>query len=157
MLLEMLEANRPDMSFRVLLREGDRRRDAVLDECRERIAGFLALALVLAVPLYGVISGSDFSLVETSEAAETTTSIKGFSPPLVNPATALSRLETNQLSPSDIRAIQTDLKLKGFDPGPVDGVAGKRTLTALNAYRQSIRLRPVQAVSRETVAALQGQ
>lgn len=154
LLFQMLEAGRPVSSFRVLLREGSRRREAVLEELRERIAGFLAIGLVLAVPLYGLGSSTDFALVEESEAAELNTGLGGFAPPPVNAAAVLTRLETNQLSPSDVRMVQTRLKESGFDPGPIDGLAGKRTLAALNAYRQSIRLAPVLAVSRETIGAL---
>ena len=154
LLFQMLETGHSDRSFRVLLREGSRRREAVLEEFRERIAGFLAIGLVLAVPLYGLVSSTDFALVEKSEAAELNTGLRGFAPPPVNVAAVLTRLETNQLSPSDVRMVQTRLKESGFDPGPIDGLAGKRTLAALNAYRQSIRLAPVLAVSRETIGAL---
>ena len=151
----MLETASTDLSFRVLLRESSRRREAERDEFRERIAGFLAIGLVMAVPLYGLVSGTDFSLVEESVAAEPNSGLLGFEPPLVNPQAVLDRLETNELSPSDIRRVQTRLQQSGFDPGPIDGVAGKRTLAALNAYRQSISLSPVLIVSRETTAALQ--
>ena len=67
----------------------------------------------------------------------------------------MNRLETNDLSPADIRMVQARLKIGGFDPGPIDGIAGKRTLAALNAYRQSISLSPALIVSRETIGALQ--
>ena len=154
MLFQMLETDRLDPSFRVLLREGSRRREAVLEELRERIAGFLAIGLVLAVPLYGLVSSTDFTLVDESVAAELNAGDGGFAPPAVNLEAVLNRLESNELSPSDIRIVQTRLKESGFDPGPIDGVAGKRTLTALNAYRQSIRLTPALVVSRETIAAL---
>jgi hypothetical protein len=154
MLFRMLETGRLDPSFRVLLREGSRRREAALEEIRERIAGFLAIGLVLAVPIYGLVSSTDFTLVEESEAAELNSGLGGFAPPRVNAAAALNRLETNQLSPSDIRILQTRLKESGFDPGPIDGLAGRRTLSALNAYRESIRLAPVLVVSRETIGAL---
>ena len=151
----MLETGLPDLSFRVLLREGSRRREDALEEFRERIAGLLAIALVMAVPLYGLVSSTDFSLVEESAAAEANAVLRGFEPPLVNPQAVLSRLQTNELSPSDIRVVQMRLKDSGFDPGPIDGVAGKRTLAALNAYRQSISLSPVLIVSRETIGTLQ--
>jgi len=151
----MLETGFSDLSFRVLQREGSRRREAVLEEFRERIAGFLAIGLVLAVPLYGLVSGTDFSLVEDSVAAESDSGLRGFEPPLVNTQAVLNRLETNELSASDIRMLQTRLKEGGFDPGPIDGLAGKQTLAALNAYRQSISLSPVLIVSRETIGALQ--
>jgi hypothetical protein len=151
----MLETGSTDLSFRVLLRESCRRREAVLEEFREMIAGFLAIALVVAVPLYGLVSAMDVSLVEESIAAEPNSGLGGFKPPLVNPQAVLDRLETNELSPSDIRMLQTRLQESGFDPGPIDGVAGKRTLAALNAYRQSISLSPVLIVSRESISALQ--
>ena len=150
----MLETGCLDPSFRVLLREGSRRREAALEEFRERIAGLLAIGLVLAVPLYGLVSSTDFALVEESQAAELNTRLGGFAPPAVNPAAVLTRLERNELSPSDIRIVQTRLRESGFDPGPIDGLAGKRTLAALNAYRKSIRLNPVLVVSRETTGAL---
>lgn len=154
MLFQMLETGRLDPSFRVLLAEGSRRHDAVLEEFRERIAGLLAIGLVLAVPLYGLVSSTDFALVEESEAAELNAGLGGFGPPAVNHVAVLTPLESNELSPSDIRIVQTRLKESGFDPGPIDGLAGKRTLAALNAYRQSIRLGPVLVVSRETIGAL---
>ncbi|NJM91517.1 MAG: hypothetical protein HC861_01540 [Rhodospirillaceae bacterium] len=143
----MLETGRLDPSFRVLLREARRRREAVHEEFRERIAGLLAIGLVLAVPLYGLVSSTDFTLVEESEAAELNAGPGGFAPPAVNPEAVLNRLESNELSSSDIRTVQTWLKDNGFDPGPIDGLAGKRTLAALNAYRQSIRLAPVLVVT----------
>ena len=154
MLFQMLETGRLDPSFRVLLRESSQRREAVLEESRERIAGLLAIGLVLAVPLYGLVSRTDFTLVEESEAAELNAGVGGFAPPAVNPEAVLNRLESNEFSPSEIRIVQTRLKEGGFDPGPIDGLAGKRTLAALNAYRQSIRLEPVLIVSRETTDVL---
>jgi len=149
---KMLATGSADLSFRVLLRESARRREAALEEFRERVAGLLAIALVMAVPLYGLVSGTDFSLVEESVAAE-----RAFATPLVNAEAAFNRLDAGALSPSDIRLVQTRLKQAGFDPGPIDGIAGKRTLAALNAYRQSISLSPVLAVSRKTTGALQRQ
>jgi hypothetical protein len=153
----MLDTGSPDPSLRLLLREGGPRWAAALDELRERVAGFLALALVLAVPLYGMISGSELSLVEESVAAEPNTGTTWLEPPKVNHQAALSRLGTNSLSRSEIRAVQARLKQRGFDPGPIDGLAGKRTLAALNAWRQSIHLAPARVVSRGTVGALHSQ
>src|SRR4029434_2358640 len=125
-ILPMLEAASPDLSFRVLLCESSRRSEAVLEEFRERIAGFLAIALIMAVPLYGLFSGTEISLVEESVAAEPNAGPRRFEPPTVNPHAVIARLETNELSPSDIRRLQARLQESGFDPGPIDGVAGKR-------------------------------
>jgi hypothetical protein len=154
MLFQMLGTGFTDLSFRVLLRECSRNRQEALDEIKERVAGFFALGLMVMVPLYGMVSSSDVSLVEESVAAETTTGPLGLEPPPVNFAAVLNRVETDQLTKADVRTVQSQLKLKGFDPGPIDGVAGKRTLSALNAYRKSLRLSPVLAVSRETIGTL---
>src|SRR5262245_61549866 len=105
--VQMLETGRLDPSFRVLLRESRQRREAVLEEFRERIGGLLAIALVLAVPLYGLGAGTDVTLVEESEAAELNADPGGFTPPPVNPEAVLNRLERNELSRSDIRTVQT--------------------------------------------------
>lgn len=148
----MLQTRSPERSFRVLLRES-RRRDDTRDEIRERIAGFLAIALVVSAPVYGLLSGADISLVDETQAAELSAP-RGFAPPMLNPQAVASRLESNELPPSDVRALQRRLGDSGFDPGPVDGIAGKRTLAALNAYRHSIRLPPVLAVSRGTIGDL---
>lgn len=139
----MLETGLRDRSLRALLRESSRRRDAARAELRERIAGALAIALVTAVPLYGLVSDSGIALVEESVAAE----------PKLRESVP-GRLQTSALSSTDVRMVQIRLKENGFDPGPIDGIAGKRTLAALNAYRQSILLSPVAVVSRETIGAL---
>jgi hypothetical protein len=151
----MLETEFPDLSFRVLLRECGRRHEEALDEVRERTAGFLAIGLVMAVPLFGIASSSEFTLFEESEAAEATSGAALLEPPPVNFQAVVNRLETNDLVQSDIRNVQAELKRRGFDPGPIDGIAGKRTLSALNAYRQSIHASPALAVSRETISVLQ--
>lgn len=150
----MLEARFTEPSFRVLLRESSRRQDEARDEVRERIAGYLAIGLVMAIPLLGILSGSNLSLVEESKAAEPIAAGGGLEPPPVNVNAALNRLAADALTPADIRDVQTALKRKGFDPGPIDGIAGKRTLSALNAYRQSVRLSPAFVVSRETTSIL---
>lgn len=165
----MLETGFSDLSFRVLARECNRRRNEVHDEIRERIAGLLAVGLVVGAPLCYVLAGTDFSLpnvslpdvslpnvslVEESEAAEPSAGPPTFEAPLVNAAAVLTRLEADRPSAADVRRIQTSLKRDGFNPGPIDGIAGKRTLSALNRYRQSIHLPPAQTLSRDAVAPL---
>jgi hypothetical protein len=153
----MLEIGHSDLSFRTLARECARRRGEIMDEFQECVAGILAVALVLAVPFYGVFSGGDVSLVEASQAAEPVTGGKSFEAPPMSPTAVLNRLETDRLGPAEVRAIQTELKRKGFDPGPIDGIAGKRTLSALNRYRQTVHLAPAQIVSRESAGVLRAQ
>lgn len=153
----MLETGLTDLSFRLVLREYSRRQDAALDEVRERTAGLLAIGLVMAVPLIGIASSSEFTLVEESEAAELSADTGTLEPPPVNIDAVLNRLATNELTSSDVRNVQTELKRRGFDPGPIDGIAGKRTLAALNAYRQSLQLSPARVISRQTTSVLQAQ
>jgi hypothetical protein len=155
----MLQTGSTDLSFCVLARETIRRRTDALEEARERIAGFLAVALVVMIPLWYVLSGSglslpDVSLVEPSEAAEPSAGPHMFEPPSLNTAAVLNRLEADHLGADDLRAIQSQLKQKGFNPGPIDGKEGKRTLAALNRYRQSLHLPHVQAINRDTIAGL---
>jgi hypothetical protein len=155
----MLETGLTDLSFRFVLRECSRRQDAVLDEVRERTAGLLAFGLVMAAPFVGIAFSSEFALVEESEAAEPSAGggASTLEPPPVNIDAVLNLLTTNELTPSDIRDVQAELKRRGFDPGPIDGIAGKRTLAALNAYRQSLHLSPVLVVSRQTISVLQAR
>jgi len=155
----MLETRSIDLPFRVLARETIRRRAEALDEARERIAGFLAVGLVVMVPLYYVVSGSglalpEVSLVEPSEAAEPSAGPRTFEAPHLNTAAVLNRMEADHFGADDLREVQTKLYTFGFNPGPIDGKEGKRTLAALNRYRQSLHLPRVEAINRDTTAGL---
>jgi|SRR4051812_11199605 hypothetical protein len=58
------------------------------------------------------------------------------------------------LTHDDIVKVQERLKSLGYDPGTADGRPGKRTLQALNAYRQSLGLQETQTFDRQAVAPL---
>ena len=58
------------------------------------------------------------------------------------------------LTHDDIVKVQERLKSLGHDPGTADGRPGKRTLEALNEYRQSLGLQPADVVDRQAVAPL---
>jgi hypothetical protein len=58
------------------------------------------------------------------------------------------------LTHDDIVKVQERLKALGYDPGTADGHPGKRTLQALNAYRQSLGLQETQSFDRQAVAPL---
>jgi hypothetical protein len=58
------------------------------------------------------------------------------------------------LTHDDIVKVQERLKALGYDPGAADGRPGKRTVEALNEYRKSLGLQPVQSVDRQAVAPL---
>jgi hyperosmotically inducible protein len=51
-------------------------------------------------------------------------------------------------------ATQHALKEKGFDPGPMDGIVGPRTVSALKEYQKSEKLTITGRIDRETVTKL---
>src|SRR5690606_30828547 len=53
-----------------------------------------------------------------------------------------------------VRAVQQALRDLGYDAGPVDGVAGRRTLGAATAFRQTAGLPAEEGVSQELREAL---
>ena len=40
----------------------------------------------------------------------------------------------------EVRAVQESLKAKGYDPGPIDGVLGHKTTSALKAFQKAEKL-----------------
>lgn len=55
-----------------------------------------------------------------------------------------------------IRRVQSALKDKGFDPGPIDGMMGRRTSDALSAFQKSQGLEQTGAIGPRTMRALLG-
>ncbi len=53
-----------------------------------------------------------------------------------------------------IRRVQSSLKDKGFDPGPIDGMMGRRTSDALSAFQRSQGLEQTGAIGPRTMRAL---
>jgi peptidoglycan hydrolase-like protein with peptidoglycan-binding domain len=45
-----------------------------------------------------------------------------------------------ELKRSYVAGIQQELKARGYDPGPIDGVAGRRTYDAIRRYQRSVGL-----------------
>jgi hypothetical protein len=72
----------------------------------------------------------------------------GWFPPIA-PADAIAE----RLEAADISVVQTRLNVLGYDAGPVDGVAGRRTLAAFYALKrehclpEDPRIRPIIAQS----------
>jgi hypothetical protein len=61
---------------------------------------------------------------------------------------------SDPLTHDDLVQVQEKLKALGHDPGRADGKAGRRTLEALNEYRKTLGLQPVDAIDRQAVAPL---
>jgi len=55
---------------------------------------------------------------------------------------------------ADVMATQQALKEKGFDPGPIDGIMGLRTVSALKDYQKSENLTMSGRMDRDTAAKL---
>lgn len=74
---------------------------------------------------------------------------QGYLPPDEGTDAAAAEAEAGELlSPLEIQKLQSALTMRGYRPGPIDGVAGRRTLAALNAYRASLDLLEVRFVTR---------
>ncbi len=58
------------------------------------------------------------------------------------------------LTVADLRTLQSKLEGLGFEPGIIDGIAGGRTLDALNRYREARMLKPVFEIEYATVGGL---
>jgi peptidoglycan hydrolase-like protein with peptidoglycan-binding domain len=50
-------------------------------------------------------------------------------------------------SREDVRLLQSQLKAAGFDPGPLDGVLGVKTKSALEQYQKVYGAAPLRKVS----------
>ncbi|WP_084154687.1 peptidoglycan-binding domain-containing protein [Polycyclovorans algicola] len=61
--------------------------------------------------------------------------------------------ETN-MTPGLLQRVQQALKSQGFDPGPIDGILGRRTLSALNDFQRSRGLPVDSYLNVESVQAL---
>lgn len=48
--------------------------------------------------------------------------------------------EYSDLDAGEVKLIQASLLLRGYNPGPIDGVFGPRTTRALNAYERSVAI-----------------
>ena len=59
-----------------------------------------------------------------------------------------------QNSPNSVQGIQAALKANGHDPGPIDGVMGRRTQDALRAYQTEQHLKATGRIDQETLDKL---
>ena len=109
----------------------------------DRVAGSLFLVCLVAVSLWGA---DRVGLLPTvAESAQAATG----APAAIDPA-----LAAKPLTSAEVRMLQRKLKSLGFDPGAVDGVPGRHTLNALNAYLAAAKLDTVSRVNRLTVTSL---
>jgi peptidoglycan hydrolase-like protein with peptidoglycan-binding domain len=62
------------------------------------------------------------------------------------------QLPTTSTNP--VHRIQAALKANGHDPGPIDGVLGRRTQEALRAYQAAQHLKATGRIDQETLDKL---
>lgn len=109
----------------------------------DRIAGSLFLVSLVATSVW--LADRTGLLPTVAESAQAATS----APAAVDPA-----LPSGPLTSAEVRLLQRNLKALGFDPGAIDGVPGRHTLDALNAYLAGAKLDTVTKINRATVASL---
>ena len=111
----------------------------------DRVAGSVFIVSLVAVAIVGADRAGMLKLPEVAESAQAATS----DPAAIDPA-----LAARPLTSAEVRLVQRKLKSLGFDPGAVDGVPGRHTLTALNAYLAAAKVARVSQVNRASVASL---
>ena len=118
----------------------------------DRIAGslFLLCVVLSAVWLAGqVMLSSTLEMPQMAESAQAASDALDLGPQMRAVEAA-----AQPLTPDDVRKLQNWLVMLGFDPGPVDGMPGPRTLDAFNQYRASKNLGPVSRIDRANAAEL---
>ena len=75
----------------------------------------------------------------------------------VDQSTAIRNLNMDavpNLGRDIIRKIQATLQAKGFDPGPIDGIAGPMTRAAVRKYQEHFGIKASGEINNQTLFAL---
>ena len=105
------------------------------------------------VNLTGDVPGIGAS-ARASEIAREVPSVRSVKNELVYDDTRSHRTGPRSGSADRVMAAQQALKDKGFDPGPIDGVMGLRTVSALKDYQKSEHLAMTGRMDHDTTAKL---
>lgn len=111
----------------------------------DRVAGSLFVVCVMATSLWAADRAGLLTLPAVAESAQAAST----DPAALDPA-----LAARPLTSAEVRLVQRELRSLGFDPGAVDGVPGRHTLNALNAYLAAAELARTSQVNRASVASL---
>lgn len=111
----------------------------------DRIAGTLFILCMVATSLWAADQAGFLTLPAVAESAQASTG---------DPAALDAAAAAKPLTSAEVRLVQRKLKSLGFDPGGVDGVPGRRTLAALNAYLAAAKAGRASHVDRASVASL---
>ena len=109
----------------------------------DRVAGSLFMVCMVATSLW--LADRTGLLPAMADSAQAATGV----PAALDPA-----LASAPLTSTEVRLLQRKLKSLGFDPGAVDGIPGRDTLAALNAYLAAGKLDTVMQVNRASAASL---
>jgi hypothetical protein len=118
----------------------------------DRIAGSSLLACVAAAGFWLVgqtLPLSQLPLPNVAESAQAATPASNLDLQRLGEAAAAEPLTT-----ADVRQVQSRLQMMGFKPGMTDGIAGGRTIDALNRYRKTKDLGWVPELDRATAVDL---
>ncbi len=73
----------------------------------------------------------------------------------VDKSTAVGQLNmARELGRNNVRQVQDALQAKGFDPGPIDGVAGSRTKAAVRKFQDRFGMKATGEIDNQTLFAL---
>ncbi|HJR22585.1 MAG TPA: peptidoglycan-binding domain-containing protein [Dongiaceae bacterium] len=111
----------------------------------DRFAGSVFMLCLVATSIWVVDRAGLLRLPVVAESAQAAAS---------DPATADPATTATPLTSAEVRLVQRKLMSLGFDPGAIDGVPGRRTLAALNAYLATADLNTVTQVNRASAASL---
>ncbi|EAW36414.1 peptidoglycan-binding protein [Lyngbya sp. PCC 8106] len=100
----------------------------------------------------GIVDRGTWKLLETTPRPVATAPRPVETAP--RPVAVAQEVLTKGTKGSKVRTLQTRLEIKGFDPGPVDGVFGSRTQAAVIAYQQTKGLEVNGVVDEQTWVAL---
>lgn len=105
------------------------------------------------VNLTGDVPGIGAS-ARASEIAREVPSVRSVKNELIYDSARSNGTGPRSGSADGVMATQQALKEKGFDPGPIDGIMGLRTVSALKDYQKSENLTMTGRMDRDTVAKL---
>jgi hypothetical protein len=111
----------------------------------DRIAGCVFMVCLVATSVWFADRIGLLQLPVVAESAQAAAS---------DPAAQDPALAAKPLTSAEVRLLQRKLKSLGFDPGAIDGVPGRHTLAALNAYLTTAKLDTVAQVNRASAASL---
>jgi lipid-binding SYLF domain-containing protein len=97
---------------------------------------------------------TDQSTTGQSTSATTDKAKSQKSKSTVKKGTANKDKKTSSISGEKVRATQTALKNEGFDPGPIDGIMGPLTMSALRNYQSRNHLEVTGTLTAETGSVL---